>query len=260
VLAWKAQIGEAILKGFFSYAAVLVGLVSASGLQASNLADPCLSQSLQQYQSLDGAQCSVGILNFSDFTFSSSGSGGATLLTAADILVTPSTNGDLGGGFSLSAISPGAFAVAEGQTATYVIDWFFLIDPGPRSAGAELGMDPPFGDVTITQSYCVDSFFGTGANGGVDCVGRAASMAPQTLTVTTIPPHLDDSIIFNPAALNFASVMTTITINGTAGPSGFDSTTGTAVVVDSSTPEPVTSVLALGGLLVTLGVIRKRSV
>jgi len=246
------------MKRFFPYAAILAALASGGALQASNLADPCVTQSLQAYIALDGGQCSVGILNFSDFTFTSSGTGGATLLTASQIELSPAGDGDLGGGFTIAPVGPATFSVALGQTATYVIDWFFLIDPGPRADGASLGMDPPFGDVTITQSYCNDSFFSTGPNGGTVCTGRADPSSPQSLQVTTIPPVLTDSIFFDPAAQNFASVRTIITLNGTNGPSGFDSLTGTASVIDPSTPEPVSSALAAGGLLVTLGLIRRR--
>ena len=249
------------MKSSISITAVLLGLASVSGLLADNLAPPCVANTLAAYENSQlGVQCSVGILNFSDFSFSATGSS-TDLLTDSEIEVTPVTNGILGGGFALTAVDPvnAPFAVASGQTATYVINWRFVIDPGPRGSGADLGLDPPFGDVSITQGYCADSFFTTNDDGTTDCStfgNSAVTSNPQSLSVTTIPQKLFDSIIFDPAILNFASVRTTINLIGDAGSAGFDSISGSAVIVDS-TPEPFSFLLGAGGLL-GIGLLRKR--
>ncbi len=228
--------------------AILAALLALSLIPAATAADlaaTCSSMSLnslQDYIDLSGDQCSVDIVNYSHFTFSSYGTG--TLLTASDIKLTavPLPDG-LSGGFSISTISGLPFSVGEGLTANYQIFWSFVIDSGPVSGAANLDMDPPFGDTSITETICPDSSFD-----GTICYNY-----PQTLTVTTIPSHLHDSKIFTQQVLNFAQVLTTITLNGVGitGGSGFDSETALETITDSSTPEPGTSILLLGGLAAT---------
>src|SRR6266567_3036627 len=107
----------------YSILAVFTGVLSVSALQAGSLAPGCQSGPLSGYLPTFSditevnPVCSVGILNFTDFSFTASGTGGANLLTASQIEVTPVANGDLGGGFSFSSIDPAAFAVGAGQTA-----------------------------------------------------------------------------------------------------------------------------------------------
>jgi hypothetical protein len=243
--------------------ALVVGLASVSGLQANNLAPACGTNTLLFYEGYNAdSQCSVGVLNFQGFIFDASGTGDATLLNASQIEVTPDPSGTLGGGFSFSAVDPSTapFAVGANQSATYFIDWFFVIDPGPQGMSANLDLDPPFGDVSITQSYCAD-----GTLDGRD----SCSPGFQTLGVSS-PPCVDPvndpsscmaTLIFSPAIMNFAEVTTTIMLTGSStGGAGFDSLSGAANVInttsDSSTPEPVTVFLGLSGL-VAIGVVRK---
>ncbi len=228
-----------------SLVAVSLAIAFGPSAIAADLATACSSMSLtslQDYIDLSGDQCSVDIVNYSHFTFSSYGTG--TLLTASDIKLTavPLPDG-LSGGFSISTISGLPFSVGEGLTANYQIFWSFVIDSGPVSGAANLDMDPPFGDTTITETICPDSSFD-----GTICYNY-----PQTLTVTTIPSHLHDSVVFSQPVLNFAQVLTTITLNGVGitGGSGFDSEAGLETITDSSTPEPGTSLLLLGGLAAT---------
>jgi hypothetical protein len=257
---------------------VLSGLTAASALHAGNLAPACLSGTLANYEALTSYgsynvpfECSVGILNYTDFTSSLN-------LNPALVEVTPepAVNG-LGGGFALSPISIVAgtssdpFQVTVGNSVTYYIDWFFVIDAGPVADGASLGMDPPFGDVTITQNYCTDSFFGYTDAGALECTTPPTAgpdtnhiSAPQTLTVSTLPAPgiLNASILFTPPAYAFASVDTVITIDGDAGAqgSGFDSQAGSPdVIPPSSTPEPGTFLL-LTGALAGIAFLRKRKV
>lgn len=262
------------MKTFFWIGAMLAGCGCGGVLQAGNLAPACMANTLAYYeQAIDETpyECSVGLLNYTDFDLvTASGTDGATVLDAGQIEVTPVVNpGDPGGGFTLSAIDPAAFAVGSGQTATYVIDWYFGIDPGPDASGSSLGMDPPFGDVMITQNYCNDSSLTTNDNGATQCatVGdfNSFDFNPQTLQVTTIPPVLFDSITFSQPAQNYANVMTTIYLNGDDGtsvgcPTGvggscFDSVTSDVVV----SPEPMSALLGLAGLAV-IGLLRKRRV
>ncbi|MEP6716520.1 MAG: hypothetical protein ABJC09_13200 [Terriglobia bacterium] len=221
-----------------------LGLATAGALSADIAGvSPCTVNTLAYYSGLTKASpCSVGILLFSDFTFAKSGSGASE--TPTDIILSPFANtNNVGGGFAFSRENPTnlnpapAFTVSAGQSAKYVIDWYFLIDPGPVGSGADLGMDPPFGDVRITQNYCLDSdFLGNG------CTNEKPR---QSLFVDVANPF--QSKKFHPVAELYGNVMTTIDINGlgTDGDSGFDSVSSS----ESVTPEPVYGALVFAGLL-----------
>jgi hypothetical protein len=237
---------------------MLTALVPLS-LQAENLAAPCTTNTLAFYEGLNSDhRCSVGILNFeSPFSFSSTSSSGITPLTASQIEITPATvpGSPLDGGFSISAELGNTFDVPLGQSASYTIDWFFVIDDGPEDDGADLGLDPPFGNVNVTQTYCVDSSLNSSPFG---CYFDFPSgqVTPQTLSVddSNPPRSLTTSVTFATPALSFADVQTVITLNGL---SGFDAATGTASIVDV-TPEPAAFLLGAGGLLL-IGVLRRRA-
>jgi hypothetical protein len=237
----------------FSVVTILAGLISASALKADSLAPACVTDTLAAYERFNSdVQCSNGIL-------------------------TPLSLGPLSGGFSLSAVDPtgSPFAVAFGQTATYLIDWHFDIDAGPEADGASMGMDPPAGDASATQSYCNDSFNSiiVGTSGSTPgCTvfsdtGAPTTTSAQTFQVSTIPPALVNSIVFSPPAFFFANVRTTIVLNGDdatstgcptgAGGSCFDSLLASTVIVDP-VPEPVTVLLALGGLAAIYGLQKFR--
>jgi hypothetical protein len=224
--------------------AILSAMTSVPLLQAGSLAPVCVTDTLADYDSLFGpaseSQCSIGIHNFSSFTFSASGTGSPTLLSDSNIEVTPIFTGDPHAlPQSLSLELSGNFSVATGQTATYVINWFYSIDNGPADDGASMGMDPS-GAVTVTQVFCPD--------GGVvgDC-----NNTQTTLQDTTIPLHLFDSKVFTVA--NFAEVQTTIFLNGANGSSSFANVTSTSDVINSTAPEPTTVLLGLGGVLSLAG-------
>lgn len=259
--------------------ALLSGFALASSMQAGSLASPCTTNTLAFYETLNSDhECSVGILNFLNFTFTSTGNGANE--AATDIMVTPlgdQSRTGIGGGFTFGLENPNNlplaphFMVGLNQTATYDIGYHFDIDPAPIAEGADLGMDPPFGNVSITQSFCLDSSFGTNnfsgtsQNAGLVCRGGDRTFAPQTFSVDDTNPPTSFStgnswvnhLNFNPPAQNFGNVLTEIKLDGTGlpGGSGFDSVSGTTTVV-SAAPEPSTLVLALAGLLIA-GVRRR---
>jgi len=232
----------------------LFAVVFAFGaaLQAQPALDPpCVMGTLTSYLDMDGG-CSVGIQNFFSFTFSSSGTGGATLDTSDEIEVTPAT-----GGFTFTQSDPlTPFAVALSQTANYQIQYVFEIDPAPTADGASLGMDPllmqPFGTVAIDQYYCADSYI-------MNDVTNAGGLFCQVPDPFTFPPqdlHVDDSnapvtwstglVPLNPIVMNYANVLTNISLDGTNGPAGFYTVTGDSFI---DAPEPFTFLPALGGVL-----------
>jgi hypothetical protein len=229
----------------------------APRIQASTDVAPCVAGSLLSYEdNTSGCELgggSGGILVFSAFTFSSSSSGSPVILDASEITVTPDPEG-LGGGFTFGGFS-GA-PVGAGQAATYDINYSYFIDAGPVSSGADIGMDPPFGSVSITESICADSIFVPTAAG--ECEIPDDPFAAQIFSIDVANPtnHLD----LDPIVTSFANIENTIFLDGGSsgsGGSGFDSLTATSTVVDP-TPEPLTVLTALGGLLV-IGLLRRRS-
>jgi hypothetical protein len=263
---------------FLLPALLFAALFAPTSLHADSLARGCIANTLSVYLGINSDhECSVGILNFDSFTFAgSTGTGGAVPLTAAQIELTP-CNGvsagpghvggacftdptSLSGGFSISAVDPTnhPFSVGANQTETYTIDWRFAIDDGPRDAGADLGLDPVFGGVNVTQTYCVDSSLNP-----TPCSVDGPPVTPQTISVdnTNPPASLINSVTFGTPALFFADVQTVITLTGctltgcTDG-AGFDAVTGTAAIVN--TPEPAAFLLVASGLLL-LGALRKRA-
>ena len=244
---------------------IFCGLI-ASALHAEGLSLTACppGQPLQFYEDQFpsiATPCANGILNFSNFNFQlyqSSGPGTPLMASQIDLTPTPIGSGQTGvTGFSVTGLDGSSITVAPGEDATYVLDWLFVIDAGPHAGGASLGMDPPFGDVTITQYYCLDSNFQNGQtyNGSApSCTTSLEGTTPdvQTLSVTTdIPNDLTDSIIFNPPAEDYANVMTVIQLSGGDNGSGFDSASGTSLIdPPASVPEPGSLLLIPGALLV----------
>jgi hypothetical protein len=223
------------------------GDLSSVSCPANTLAYYQLNFSSSTRGSANGP-CANGILDFSGFSFSSFGN---TAVGSNQIDLTPlgPPLGQTGPtGFSISGLSVGI-----GQTVEYVIDWYFAIDSGPIASGGDLGMDPPFGDVVVTQDYCVDSYF-SGSITEPSCSNGKIFPPLQSLTVTTSVPTA--SLIFDPPAFEFGDVRTIIDLNGGTTGAGFDSLTGDARII---TPEPGMVPLAVIGMSI-LFCLRKRAV
>jgi hypothetical protein len=238
---------------------VFLTAMTCPQLEAGSIYPDCEAGTLQSYISSSG--CILGEVGDASVVFSgfslpiAVGTGGATVLNASQIELTPIVSG-LSGSFDFSPVS-GEFAVGENQTVTYDIDYFLLLDPPPILGGGSLHLDPT-GDVSVTESICADSYF---VSGDTMCEYNSRDGAvystPQSLSVDdSNPPYsLSASIELNPAAYNFASVETEIVLTG--GETGASS--GGVVVGDTidTAPEPVTSLLCLGGLI-AIGVFRRR--
>lgn len=166
---------------------------------------------------------------------------GANPDLASDVLLTPNPEG-LGGGFTYTGF--GAATLGAGQSAIYTIDYTYTIlgDP-PTVGGADMGMDPPFGTVSIAEAICGDGLVG-------DC--------PSLSVNDTNPPaSWTASITLDPPVTSFANVYTTIVLNGGESGAGFDGLSQSFDVnASTTTPEPLTSAMGLGGLL-AIGVFRR---
>jgi hypothetical protein len=234
-------------------AAICGGTAYASN--ATTLGAACAPGTLQSYINLNQTGgCSIGIEEFSNFSFNASAN---APFTANDIFLTPAT-----GGFAFTQISGApcagstapCFEELAPQIDIYDVFYEFAIDPGPQGTAADLGMDPPFGNVTVNQFYCSGRGLVLNTVGGTPfCTPGQGS--PQELTVNdTNPPFSWNTGIvpLNPKIDNFASVLTQMILNGTNGPAGFDGVTGDT----NLTPEP--STFLIGAVLLTAGIVIRR--
>lgn len=215
----------------------------ASHLGAQSIAD-CAAAPLSTYDA-QGFDCRLngsngGILLFGAFSFSQDTSS----YTDSQIEVTPVPQGQ-GGGFSFSLVDLEPFSVPSDQSIEFGINYDFIIQQDPFVDQADLGMDPPFGTVTITENLCVDPVVGN-VDAGPSCSSRYAFSVDDT----NPPASWTNSVSINPPVAREATVGLDFVLTGGDGtPSGFDALSATNHVTDTLSPEPVSSVLGLGGLL-----------
>ena len=212
-------------------------------------ADTCQPGSLASYIALDETGgCTVG--DFTFFRFSAptpDSSGNPPVASNSQIMVTPEIN-STGVGFSFTASSNGTnlFAIpnpTQNESVTYHIN--YTLDPLPVDTGQDLSMDPPFGNVSVTQRYCLFDVFADGCESG---------LALQQ-TVTTGSPH---SFVAFPTPASFVDIQTDITLSATPGnPAGFD---GLDAVASEATPEPASVLLAGAGFAVLYFLGRNRKI
>jgi hypothetical protein len=203
-----------------------IGLVLIAAVLGASAAPVCVTGTLASYIALDKTGgCTIG-----DFTFirfkapATSVSGNPPVADSSQILVTPMlTTGGVGFGFSAEASETNLFSIpnpTQSDSVTYHIN--YTLDP-PGEGGQSLQMDPPFGDVTVTQRYCLFDVFADGCEVGIQ----------QQQSVTTAYPN---SEIAFPIPASFIDVQTDITLNASPGdPAGFDSVTSITL---ASVPEP----------------------
>ena len=125
----------------------------------------------------------------------------------------------------------------------FAIYYRIFIDPAPVIAGAHSSLDPPAGDVNITQYFCNDSILDQGQT---TCFPPTSTA--YALTVTTANPNA--SVEFAPPAQSFETTGIIFTLTGPASFDGFD--TSSNVI----TPEPASA--ALVGLFLAGGAYSTR--
>jgi len=242
------------MKPLLSVPLVFLAAVSlCTQLEASSVLPPCAEGTLQDYENSSGCVLgggTGGVLVFSGFAFSALNPDGAPVLNASQIELTP-VPGGLGGSFDFS----GDFSVPAGDTLTYDIDYFLLIDPGPILGGGSLFLDPT-GDVTFSESICADAPFTTNSDGAPACATPNGDTNPQVFTVGSVPPlSLFETFALNPPAFTLAYVHTDLVLTG-----GALGASSAGVVetdsVSSAQPEPVSSFLCFGGLI-AIGIFRR---
>jgi hypothetical protein len=212
-----------------------LALLLFAGCFSSDFAGPlpaCSTGNLGDYvnNNIFPNGCYIGILDYYDFTYHTVTPG--TDPAASAITVTPEVNG-----FSFGPVS-----AAANTTVEFEIDYDIYIDPVPRIPGASLTIDPPTGDVSVTEYFCNDvAYVYTGS-----CLGPA----PFTLTVGTPGSGFPSSAVINfgdnPASTS-QQVGILFTLTGGATGASFDGLDAVSIV--SSVPEPVPAASLLLGLL-----------
>jgi hypothetical protein len=217
-------------------------------LEAQSLS-ACPTANLLTYETI--SECVLGQnvnggLDIFNFSYVSGPAGADSVIT-----LTPNPGpGGIGGGFGFSGFAP----QLAGTESIYVIDYSYLIDPGPVASDMSLSMDPPFGNVFIREDLCINANFATIEGSTVcqvraDVAGGLLTFDPQSLSVTV--PNPNAFISLNPQVTQgeFANLRFTFDIGGAAG-GGFDSLASNTIVVDpTAVPEPAASLLLLTGIL-----------
>lgn len=207
---------------------------SVSTAFAGSTLPDCLTGSLGGYISQTAnppatGGCAIGDLDYYNFSYLR----GSNAPAASAIAVTP-----LATGFSFGPVT-----AAAGQTVQFEIDYDLFIDPAPIITGDKLGLDPPTGNVVVTEYFCNDvSYVGSGL-----CLGSRPAPSLTVGTPGTGYPS-SASIVFNPPATVSEEVGIVFTLTGGATGASFDGLDSTSVVVYSA-PEPP----AAGGLLLGMG-------
>ncbi len=207
------------------------------------LADACPTQSLTDYEALGPGGCTVKGLPFSGFNFTTlSLTGGAKAVDPMNITVTP-IDPDISAGLNFAS---DGFSVDSGQSADYQLS--YSVDDPPIIHGWDLELDDPINFPAFVEIT------------SVECLGAAfiGTTCPTGLTITATVS--DNGIISVPSdivsfgAVRTVGVLTTITLDATAGGSASFTSFGENAIV---APEPW-SVLLTGSILPLLLLKRRR--
>lgn len=212
-------------------ALAIVACLCASASRAT-AAPLCQSASLADYIGLNSTGgCTFNDLTFFRFAFAPApvSTGGAALASSRDIFLEPILTGS-GAGFSITSSFFQLNNPTVAQSVVYGIG--YSVDPPPIIVGEELFLDPPFGDVTISQNVCLNDVLANNCAFGVALAQSVTPLSPL-------------STLQFPFPVPFVDLQLTIALRSTPGnPAGFDAIqTGTLTNV----PEPRSfALLALG--------------
>jgi hypothetical protein len=213
------------------------------GTALGTAAPVCVNASLADYVSLNSTGgCTFNDLTFFRFAFNPPpvATGGAATATPSDIFLEPIRTPS-GTGFSITSSFFSLSNPTVAQSVTYGLG--YSVDPPPIIVGEDLFLDPPFGDVLISQRVCLNDVLANNCAFGV------------ALSQSVTPTSPLSSLQF-PFAVPFVDIQTTISLRSTPGnPAGFDALqTGTI----SNVPEPASVALSTFGLLAGLaGVVTR---
>ncbi len=215
---------------------------SVSSLFASSTLPSCSTASLASYvtSTANGGGCAIGILDYYNVSYLP----GTNAPASSNIQVTPGT-----AGFSFGPVT-----AAPGQTVQFEIDYQIFIDPAPVITGDDLKLDPPSGDITVTEYFCNDLPFNPGP-GAPTCLGGSSA---QSLTVGNGNAYPSEATIaFAPPASRFQEVEIVFTLVGGTNGASFDGLDSASIL--NTVPEPASFGFALLGLAGFAGYkLRKR--
>jgi hypothetical protein len=221
----------------------LTCVVYVPAMFANQISSPptCGLSSLAVY--LQEGSCTIGNYTLTSFTFQSSSTGEASLLSPAQITVDPtgSTLTDIALQFS----APGGFTAGAGQTAEYIFHW--NLDPFfPSIGGPIINMgpnDPP----TLTGEFCGDGLLSSAPGAQpVMCTGSAPTgIFPRRLQIVGMGQPASVSAQF-PSLVTTMDNRLILDLNGPASVSSFG---WQGVVTPTSSPEPATWMLLVSGLV-----------
>jgi hypothetical protein len=228
----------------FALSLVMAG--SFSTVFASSILPSCGTDTLSDYINntvFPGGGCAIGVLDYYQFSYHTFNNPNDPL--ASNLLVSLSNQGL---GFNFSQVNGQPITAAAGTTVQFEIDYDIVIDPAPVIPQGKLSIDPPSGDVTITQYFCndVQYVFTNLCLGGIPLtlqVGTPETGLPQSRTITFVKPAATSQGI--------GLLFTLDGINGAS--SSFDGVDSTSTILYLDTPEPTTAASLLLGLLTLFG-------
>jgi hypothetical protein len=213
---------------------------------------PCVQASVATYAT-EGFECSIDGYVLDGFTFSSSETGEATLLSDSDIILTPSTSSS-GMLFHFAPASGFFFDVPEDQTAEYIFQ--YELDPVlPRIQGTSIDTGPN-DPVTLIGQFCGNGTVAPYVVGNTtSCSGTdPAGIYPSELEVTGNSQTASGTF---PVLVTDLDTQLILDLDGPANVAFFESGVGVNGS-DSTVPEPSTALWLVPGVL-ALAWLRKRS-
>jgi hypothetical protein len=206
----------------------------------------CGTATLSTYDAA-GYVCTLGEYNLYDFTFSSSETGGAELLSDSQITVNPTGSTPTAISVQFSPTIPDGFSVSSGQTAEYVIQYQLdPVFPTIKGATVDLGPNDP---VSLTGQFCGNGTINSGLGLPTSCTGtNTAGIFPFTQDLPGTGTAASATFAFS----QLVSSLDTRLILDLDGPAEVDSFGSVANVTEggpSAVPEPSTSLLLAPGLL-----------
>jgi hypothetical protein len=237
------------------YSKLVIGILAAQSLLTLKASVAlCVTESLESYEALQLAGCSIGPLMFRNFDFTVVGhpSGGAVPITASDIILTPVDMSPTLFGLTFAPSSPGELSVVFPQAIEYSLT--YDVDYPPIIVGGEGDLRDPstppgFSSVAetltpIPQATALPLF-------PQGCGGPHYKLPPPITITVASNGALTDSAHFAGLVCTYSD-STTITLDASKG--------GTADILSFTqktinTPEP--SYALLIGLAACLSVISR---